>query len=435
MAAEAPAKKQSIIWEIRRKIRLLNFISAFVIITLLAVILRYLFEPFSETLGFLPDISITLIILIVVALAIASFYMWGVVSRQIIRNIEGYRDRLDSILTITRELREEIYGDILLNKIMDYSLSLTRSDAGSILLIEGGDLVYKIVKGEKADQLTGRTIPVGQGIAGRVAETGTPVRVANVREDDRFDPGPDEMTGYQTKSVLCVPLILKTGITGVIELLNKKGGFYTEKDEEIIAYLADHAAVSLMQARFHEDQKNYEIHVTDILIETVDTHISEKTGHSKRVAQYCNIMAKAINMSEKEQKRLYFASLLHDVGFLKINARHHFKREYFAKHPVVGYEMISQINFYADIAPFILHHHERYDGAGYPGKLKGEAIPLESRMIAIAEAFDAMVSPTTYKNPLDFDTAIEELQRNAGTQFDFWLVDMFVQNITPEHLQ
>jgi putative methionine-R-sulfoxide reductase with GAF domain len=430
MSGEASVKKPSIISEIRKKIRLLNFISAFVIIILLAVIFRYLFKPLSETLAFLPDISITLIILIVVTLAIASFYMWGVVSRRIIRIIQKYRERLDSVLAITRELREEIYGDILLNKIMDHSLSLTRSDAGAILLIEDGNLVYKIVKGEKAEQLTGKTIPVGQGIVGRVAQTGIPERVAHAGNDERID-----IPGYETKSVLCVPLALKTGITGVMELLNKKDGSYSEKDEEIIAYLADQAAVSLMQARFHEDQKNYEIHVTDILLETMDTQISDKRGHSKRVAQYCNIIAKAINMSEKEQKRLYFACLLHDVGFLKINARHHAKREHFAEHPVVGYEMISQINFYADIAPFILHHHERYDGAGYPGGLKGEAIPLEARMIAIADAFDAMTSTATYKDPLDFDAAIEELQRNAGTQFDFWLVDMFVQNVTREHLQ
>jgi HD-GYP domain-containing protein (c-di-GMP phosphodiesterase class II) len=139
-------------------------------------------------------------------------------------------------------------------------------------------------------------------------------------------------------------------------------------------------------------------------------------------------------MSEEEKKRLYFASLLHDVGFLRIRADESYQREQFMKHPVIGYEMISPINFYADVAPFILYHHERYDGLGYPKRLKGEAIPLESRIIAIAEAFDAMVNETSYKVPLDFHSAVEELKRNAGTQFDFWLVDVFSSNITPELL-
>jgi HD-GYP domain-containing protein (c-di-GMP phosphodiesterase class II) len=228
---------------------------------------------------------------------------------------------------------------------------------------------------------------------------------------------------------------MKAGVIGVIELMNRKENFYGQRDEEIIAYLADQAAISFTRARFYEDQKNYEIHITDILLDAIDHHIPEKTGHSKRVATYSNIIAKAIHMSEEERKRLYFACLLHDVGFLKIKAEDSVKREYFLRHPVIGYDMISQINFYADIAPFILHHHERYDGIGYPAKLKGEAIPLEARIIAIADAFDVMVSTTSYKVSFTFDSAVEELKRNAGTQFDFWLVEVFVNNITPEHLE
>jgi transcriptional regulator with GAF, ATPase, and Fis domain len=266
-------------------------------------------------MDFLPDISITLIIGIILFLTVIGFYMWGVVTRRIISSIEKYRNRLDRILTITKDLREELYGDILLNKIMDYSISITQSDAGSILLAEDNDLAVRVVRGGKGDELIGMTIPKGKGIAGWVAEKGQPVRLSDVKGDERFNPEVDEITGYQTKSVLCVPLTMKTGVVGVVELLNKKDGLYSERDEEIIAYLADQAAISLARARFYEDQKNYEIHLTDILLESMDFQIPEKIGHSKRVAKYSNIIAKAINMSEEEQKRLYFACLLHDVGF------------------------------------------------------------------------------------------------------------------------
>jgi putative methionine-R-sulfoxide reductase with GAF domain len=435
MADESNSVKKSIIDDIRQKIRLLNAIAAFIVVTLLAVILRYLYKPFTEATNFLPDVSVTLIIGIILFLTVIGFYMWAVVTRRIIGIIGKYRNRLDRILTITKDLREEIYGDILLDKIMDHSLSITQSDAGSIFLIEGDNLVLKVTKGEKTAGPVGAAIPKGKGIAGWVAERGVPVRIANAKGDERFDSEIDEIPEYQTSSVLCVPLTMKTGVIGVIELLKKKGGFYSERDEEIITYIADHAAISLARARFYEDQKNYEIHVTDILLEAIDFQVPEKMGHPKRVAKYSNIIAKAINMSEEERKRLYFACLLHDVGFLKIRAEDNFKREYFIKHPVIGFDMISPINFYADVAPFILHHHERYDGSGYPHKLKGEEIPLEARIIAIADAFDVMVSETSYKIPVNFDDAVEELKRNAGTQFDFWLVDEFVSNVTPELLQ
>ena len=116
MGKELTSGKKSILTEIKQKIRLLNAIAAFIVITLLAVILRYLFKPVSEVLDFLPDVSISLIIVIVLILTGIGFYMWRLVSKQIISSIEKYRTRLDRILNITRDLREEIYGDIILTR-------------------------------------------------------------------------------------------------------------------------------------------------------------------------------------------------------------------------------------------------------------------------------------------------------------------------------
>jgi len=161
----------------------------------------------------------------------------------------------------------------------------------------------------------------------------------------------------------------------------------------------------------------------------------DKRGHAKRVAQYSNIIAKALNMSEDAQKKFYFAALLHDIGFLKIHSSDFFNKAELMQHPVVGYEMIKPINFYADIAPIILHHHERYDGHGYPARLKGDEIPLGARIISIAEAFDVMTSAMSYKIPVRFEDALDELRQNAGTQFDPDLVKIFLENITHKHTQ
>ena len=353
-------------------------------------------------------------------LSFLGLYLSITISRRTIRIIQDYSLRLDRLLNITKDLSKEIYGDILLEKIMDYALSITHSDAGSLLLMENGnDLVFKILRGEHASQLQGTSLKAGKGLTGWAAEKGLPIRIDDVSKDDRFSPEYDALTGYETRSIMCIPLKTKGKVIGVLVLLNKKDGHpYRQRDEEIITYLADQAAISILKTKFVEDQKNYEIHLTEILLEAIDSQLSNKKGHSKRVARYSNIMGKALNIAEDAQRRLYFASLLHDVGFLKMHTSDIYNKEELMRHPVVGYEMIKPINFYADIAPYILHHHERYDGYGYPSQLKGEEIPLVARIISIAEAFDAMTSATSYKIPISFEDALEELKKNAGTQFD-----------------
>lgn len=439
MDTKNPTNRVSVVNEIRKKTRLLISIVGFVIATLLIIVAGYMFKDVLSFTEYLPEISITITVGIVFFLSLLGLYISIMISRKTVRIIKDYSGRLERILEITSDLRNEVHSDILLNKIMDYALSITRSEAGSILLADKDNedkLTFKVVSGEKASNLIGTSVEKGKGITGLVYETGNPVRIHDAYKNKRFNPEVDERTGFQTYSLLCVPLKTKHGIMGVLELLNKKNGHpYRDRDEEIIVYLAEQAAISIISATFVEDQRNYEIHLTEMLLEAIDFQVPEKKGHARRVAKYSNMIAKGLNMTEEEQKRLYFACLLHDVGFLKIKSDEIFRKEEFQKHPIIGYEMIKQINFYAEIAPIVLHHHERYDGYGYPSQLKGENIPLEARIIAIAEAFDSMVSQTTYRVPVSFNEAKEELQRNSGSQFDSELTEIFLENIAPEHVK
>ncbi|MBI5205501.1 MAG: HD domain-containing protein [Nitrospirae bacterium] len=430
-------RKKAVVENIKHQIRVLNGIILLIVYALLLLIVRFLYV----FLDYMSTPSLVTILSIVAGLVVTGMYVANAASKSAIKTIDEYTNKLNSLLNTTRDIREIVYGDVLLESIVESSLKITGADAGSIMLADGDRLVFKVAKGRESTKIEGLSIPKSQGLVGWVVDNGSAIRIDNVKSDSRFDSEIDKITGYDTKTVLCVPLRLNSGTIGALELINKEKGVFSSEDEDLITYFADQAAIAIAMTKFREDQKNFEIHLTDVLLDAMDTHIHEKSGHSKRVAKYCLLMARAINMSEDEKKKLYHACLLHDIGFLKIKVKDVRSKDEYKAHSQLAYEMLRPINFYSDIGPLILHHHERYDGNGYPAGLQGEAIPLESRMIAIAEAFDAMVSRDSYKyvgRPVEdnkapsaqgFRSAIEELKNNSGTQFDAELVDMFVSNI------
>jgi HD-GYP domain-containing protein (c-di-GMP phosphodiesterase class II) len=435
--------KKPVAEAIKQQIKILNGIVLLVIYIVLLMIVRFLYV----FLEYISTPSLIAILSIMAGLMIMGLYVANSAARHAIKTIDNYRTKLCTLLGTTRDIREIVYGDVLLENILESSLKITEANAGSLLLAEGDKLVFKVVKGSESSKLIGFAIPMSYGIAGWVVSNNISIRIDDAGKDSRFYAEVDKITGYETKSVLCVPLKLNIGTIGALELINKKAGAFSADDEELIAYFADQAAIAIARAKFYEDQKNYEIHLTGILLDTMENHIHEKKGHSKRVAKYSLLLSRAINMSEDEKKKLYRACLLHDIGFLKINLENVSSKEEYKAHSQLAYDMLQPINFYADVALFVLYHHERYDGKGYPSGLKGEDIPIESRIISIAEAFDAMVSRDSYRYvgkligegtdaySYSFQKALEELKNNAGTQFDPELVEIFVRNISESSIE
>lgn len=444
--------QKTVIEGIKHKVRVLNSVFVLIIFVILLLTVRFMYK----FLEYIPFSSVMTMLVIMAVFIVAGFLLVKTISKNAIKAIDAYSSKLNTLLITSKDIQEIVHSDVLLEKIMDVSLKITGADGGSLVLLEGDKLVFKMVngallhsatiKGSEVSTLIGFTIPKSVGIIGWVIDNGSVVRVDDAKKDSRFYPEVDEVTGYETRSVLCVPLRLSSGVIGALEFVSKEYGAFNKEDDDIISYFADQAALSIEKTKFYEDEKNFEIHLTNIL-SNINDKLTEKRGHSKRIAKYTLLMAQAMNMSENEQKRLYRASLLHDIGFLNIQPEDISSVDHYRSHSQLGYEMLKPINFYADISQIILHHHERYDGKGYPSGLKGDAIPIGSRMIAIAEAFDAMVSKDSYKctgkmiskevkpSIVGIESAIEELKRNANTQFDPELVEIFVKNISEDYIE
>ena len=166
-------------------------------------------------------------------------------------------------------------------------------------------------------------------------------------------------------------------------------------------------------------------------------------GHSERVVIYAKKFATYLQMKDKDKKELLLGAYLHDIGKLEISKELLTKREKLSEsefnilrqHPTLGSDLVSSIKEFADVIPLIKYHHEKYDGTGYPSKLKGDDIPYLARILTIIDSFDAMTSKRPYNIRKDYKQAIGELEKCAGSHFDPELVYKFIEMLQNDMLE
>lgn len=202
----------------------------------------------------------------------------------------------------------------------------------------------------------------------------------------------------------------------------------------IVAY-AKFQTITLRRL-INEINQSYE-DMESALIKALEAKDLYTQGHSERVCRLVSQIISKMVLEEDEKKEILRAAKLHDIGKIGIkdeilNKPGRLTEEEFAQimdHPIIGYEIIKKIKNMENIAKIIRHHHERYDGNGYPDGLKGEEIPLGSRIIAVADSFDAMISKRSYRDAFTVAQAVKEIKQNSGKQFDPQVVSSFMYAI------
>lgn len=351
--------------------------------------------------------------------------------------------KLEEIFEIVKILSSTLDLDALLKRIGEASEKLTNSEASSIMLLDEDKkhLYFKSATGEKTGILKKILVPIGTGIAGNVALTKTSEIVNDVSKDKRFTGNVDQQSGFKTRSILAVPILVGNNqeLIGVAEVLNKKDNSeFNEEDKKLLESLASIAGITILNAKFNEDQRNFFTNIIELLVSAIETVKKKYIGLYWKMAQLATTVARQCGVEPKseEYKNIYFGTLLHDIGYLSPKLKISMdtaeniveKAKVEQTHPVIGAEILQKINLLKQVAIIVKHHHENYDGSGFPDGLKEGSIPLGSRIIAVCEFVEEL-----RLNNTETDKIISMLHHYSGKKFDPKIVNFVIEVLQQEY--
>lgn len=362
-----------------------------------------------------------------------------------IKNARLYQDldrkifELATLHEVGKSLSMVLDIETLLELILENTTRVLGGVKSSSLILydeQTRDLHVKVVKGTQRE-FSKKPIKIGEGIAGKVFETAKPILINNLADETAESSG----VPGSPRSSLCVPLKVKERCIGVLSVSDKMSGeSFDENDLDMLNTLASQIAITLNNARLYEDLEASYLAAVSALANSLDAKDAYTRGHSERVAWYSVEIGKVMKLATEEVKNLQIGALLHDIGKIGISENIINKAsrltdeefEVIKTHPVRGANIIEPAKFLEKKLPLIKYHHERYDGKGYPEGLHGEDIPLLARIVCVADSFDAMTSKRAYREPMDPISAMKELIKFSGTQFDSKVVNAFLEILQDE---
>lgn len=318
-----------------------------------------------------------------------------------------------------------------LQAFMRWGIHLVSAEAGYIMIYDRKKKEIEVILPEEPEKGDGeyRRSELPEPLK-RISE----IKPGKVTEDQVMELI-DELNEH--RHAMCVPLYVEKQIAGSLCLVGGEHHF-TENDERLVGMLGEKAQVAIDNAWLHE--KNTELFISSIvaLAKIINARDPLTKDHSDRVARLASMLAQEHGMDDKDVAVMMQAGELHDIGRIII-PDHILKKpssltkdeyEIVKKHPETGYELLKGVTAFEEILPAVLNHHERFDGQGYPGGLKGSKIPLTARIISVADVFEALTSDRSHRGSITVEEALDVLREVAGKQLDPELVEVFCDAYT-----
>lgn len=354
--------------------------------------------------------------------------------------------------------------DTLLETVVDAAMSLCGADGGTLYLVRQGALAIHITRNRTLESRLGREgmaslyekfiLPISQdSMAGFCAMTGQTLNFADMHAlppgtNFRHNKALDRRAGYDTRSQLTVPMHDRNGLcVGVLQLINAMEGEvpgpFNGEDEALLQAFAAQAGVSIQNTQLDELLRKSHQETLFRLSSAAEYRDRETSNHIKRMSHYSRVVAEHIGLGRLEVDSLFHAAPMHDVGKLGIpdcilhkpGPLDPEERTIMESHAIIGSRILegSDVPVVRQAAVVALTHHEKWDGTGYPHKLAGRDIPLEGRIVALADVFDALSSRRCYKAAWPEDRVLEFLVDQKARHFDPELVDCLLSALPEIH--
>ncbi|MBN1552227.1 response regulator, partial [bacterium] len=359
----------------------------------------------------------------------------------------GRMQILTDLVDAGKEVSASLDRDILAHKIVEYAHRITLADTASLLLVDhdADELYIAASIGLKDKYKKGYRMPKNEGIAGWALHR---CFCLNLRQSEVITPEIGKMMRRNNviKSSICMPIFsdgLPLGVVNVSRLQAEGKQDFDQSDVNFLSILSSHAAVCIRNSDLFDQFQNLyagSIQALSSALEAKDTYTG---GHSERVANFTMMIADKLGMSMTEKRELWTAAILHDLGKIgtpedilnKASALNSAEWSVIQTHPTTGAQIVGSIPALKQIAPIILHHHEWYDGSGYPMGIAGEQIPIGARILSLADALEAMTSNRPYRKMCPRRKIMQELIEGKGRQFDPLITDLLIQMIEKKDIR
>jgi len=347
----------------------------------------------------------------------------------------GANKLLRALHSITTMMNSAVSQERLFEVVIDAIVESCSAERGALLIRDrhtGAVEPAVIRKGAGAADDT--PLSVSRTVVDEAVGQGLSVLTSDAGADARFASG-QSILAQKIKSVMCVPLRAEQEILGAVYVDSTSlVDAFAERDLETLSALGHQAGLAIQRARLVEDLASMFVGAIRLILASIEARDSYTYGHAERVTSFGLAIGETMGLSHEEMEGLWLAGLLHDVGKIgvpdqvlhKSGALSPEEREEIRRHPVIGDWIVAHIPEIRDrVRGGIRHHHERWDGRGYPDGLRAELVPLFARILAVADTYDAMTSDRPYRRGLGADKAVQAILEGAGGQFDPKVVEAF----------